>query len=403
VSTRAVVTGIGVAAPTGLGTAEHWSAMLAGHSGIGRITHFAAEQYPATLVGEIQGFDARAHLPSRLIPQTDRMTRLALTAAEWALADADLRPADVPEFDMGVVTAAASGGFEFGQRELQALWSRSPEHVSAYQSFAWFYAVNTGQISIRNGMRGHSGVIVTEQAGGLDALALARRQIRKGMSVMVTGGMDASLCPWGWVAQLAAGRVSHSADPHRAYLPFDEQASGFVPGEGGSLFIVEDEEFARVRGARGYGAIAGYGASFDPAPRSGRPSSLRKAVEIALRDAEVEPADVDVVLADGAGLPEPDRIEAEMLADVFGPYAVPVTVPKTMTGRLSCGGAALDVATALLALRHQRIPPTINVTRPSPACRLDLVLDEPREARLRTALVVARGAGGFNAAAVLCA
>jgi act minimal PKS chain-length factor (CLF/KS beta) len=136
-----VVTGLGVTAPNGLGMREYWAATCSGTSGIGRITRFDPTPYPARLAGQVPGFEAARHLPSRLLPQTDRMTQLALVATEWALADAAVRPEDLPEFGMGVVTASAAGGFEFGQRELQKLWSKGSQHVSAYQSFAWFYAV----------------------------------------------------------------------------------------------------------------------------------------------------------------------------------------------------------------------------------------------------------------------
>jgi act minimal PKS chain-length factor (CLF/KS beta) len=399
--TEALVTGLGVVAPTGLGTKEFWSATVEGRSAIGPITRFDAAGYPARLAGEVTGFTAEEHLPGRLIPQTDRMTRLALVAADWALADAGVDPAtDHAAFDMGVVTASTSGGFEFGQNELRKLWSQGGQYVSAYQSFAWFYAVNSGQISIRNGMKGPSGVIVSDQAGGLDALAHTRRLIRKGTPLIVSGGVDAALCPWGWVAQLASARLTTSDDPDGAYLPFDAAASGHVPGEGGAILLVEDAATARARGVAGYGVVAGYGASFDPRPGSGREPGLRHAIQAALADARVAPDEVDVVFADAAGLPALDRIEADALAAVFGPSAVPVTAPKTATGRLGSGAAPLDLAGALLALRHGVIPPTVHVT-PDPGYRIDLVTGSAREAALRTALVVARGYGGFNSAVVV--
>ncbi|MGW2036194.1 ketosynthase chain-length factor [Streptomyces sp. NPDC001811] len=396
----AVVTGLGVASPNGLGTPAYWAATLAGRSGIGRITRFDPGRYPARLAGEISGFVAEDHLPSRLIPQTDRMTRIALAAADWALADAGVSPGELPGFDMGVVTASASGGFEFGQNELRKLWSQGSQYVSAYQSFAWFYAVNSGQISIRNGMKGPSGVVVGDQAGGIDALAQARRQIRRGTRLVVSGAVDASLCPWGWVAQLAGGRLSTGEDPDRAYVPFDRAARGHVPGEGGALLVLEEAEAARARGAHVYGEIAGYGATLDPKPGSGRPPGLRKAVEVALADAGTDAADVDVVFADAAGDPGLDRAEAEALTAVFGPRGVPVTAPKTMTGRLYSGGAPLDVAAALLALRDGVVPPTVH-SDPAPEYGLDLVLDRPRTLPVRTALVLARGHGGFNSALVV--
>ncbi|GAA2448546.1 ketosynthase chain-length factor [Streptomyces glaucus] len=398
---RVAVTGLGVVAPNGLGTEAYWTATRKGTSGIGRITRFVPDHYPAQLAGEIDGFAAEQHLPGRLLPQTDRMTQLALVAADWAFQDAAVRPGELPEFEMGVITASSSGGFEFGQRELQALWSRGSRYVSAYQSFAWFYAVNSGQISIRNGMRGPSGVVVSDQAGGLDAVAQARRQIRKGTRLVMSGAVDASICPWGWVAQMASNRLSTSRDPQRAYLPFDAAASGHVPGEGGALLVLEELEQARARGARQvYGEIAGYGATLDPRPGSGRPPGLRKAIELALADAGTAPDDIDVVFADAAAIPELDRIEAEAITAVFGARAVPVTVPKTMTGRLYSGAAPLDLAAAFLAMRDGVIPPSIGVS-PSPDHDLDLVVDQERAAPVRAALVVARGHGGFNSAVVV--
>ncbi|MFG3091786.1 ketosynthase chain-length factor [Streptomyces antibioticus] len=399
---RAVVTGIGITAPNGLGNDAYWAATRVGKSGIGRITRFDPTRYPAQLAGEVPGFTAAEHLPSRLMAQTDHMTRLALVATDWALADAGVVPAELPAYSMGVVTASSSGGFEFGQGELQKLWSQGSQYVSAYQSFAWFYAVNSGQISIRNGMKGPSGVVVSDQAGGLDALAQARRQIRKGTKLVVSGSVDASICPWGWVAQLAGGRLATGDDPGTAYLPFDAAAAGHVPGEGGAILVVEDETAAAQRGADVYGHLAGYGATFDPALGADRPPGLRKAIELALSDAGFEPEDIDVVFADAAAVPELDRAEAQALNAVFGPRGVPVTAPKTMTGRLYSGAAPLDVATAFLAMREGLVPATVNV-EPDPGHELDLVTGQPRALPVRNALVLARGHGGFNSAVVVSA
>jgi act minimal PKS chain-length factor (CLF/KS beta) len=303
-----------------------------------------------------------------------------------------------------VTTSSSSGGAEFGQREIQALWRNGPGHVGTYQSIAWFYAATTGQVSIRHGLRGPCSVIATEQAGGLDALGQARRMLDEGARLVLAGGTDASLSPYGLVTQLPNGRLSRRDDPARAYVPFDDQACGHVPGEGGAMLVLERPEAYRERGGRGgYGEILGYAATFDPAPASGRPPTLRRAIDAALRDARLDPADIDVVFADAAGVPELDRAEVSALVAAFGPEGVPVTAPKTMTGRLYAGGAALDVATALLALRTQVIPPTLGVDRLADGYALDLVRHEPRAASLRTALVVARGYGGFNSALVVAA
>ncbi|MEV2196536.1 ketosynthase chain-length factor [Streptomyces phaeochromogenes] len=397
---RPVVTGIGIVAPNGLGATAYWSATRAGESGIRPVARFDATRYKCHLAGEVPGFDAAEHLPSRLLHQTDHMTRLALVAADQALADAEAPDDEEGALGRGVVTASSAGGFEFGQRELERFFGQGIEFMGAYMSFAWFYAVNTGQISIRNGLKGPGGVLVTDQAGGLDAIAEARRQIRRGASLIACGGVDGSICPWGWVAQSTSGRLTTSTDPATAYLPFDTRARGHVPAEGGAILILEDAAAARDRGARPYGEVAGYAATFDPRPGSGRPSNLRRAITGALSDAGMAAGDIDVVFADAAGIPGLDRVEAEAIAEVFGDRAVPVTAPKTMLGRMYAGAGALDVATALLAIRDGLIPPTINVRRTGPY-PIDIVAGRPRRVPLRAALTIARGHGGFNTALVV--
>ncbi len=394
-----VVTGIGVLAPNGNGYTDYWAATCAGINGIRQITRFDATGYPSRLAGEVRGFVAEDYLSTRLISQTDRMTQLALVASDWALEDAGASADDLPEYGMGVVTASSAGGFEFGQRELQKLWSQGGQYVSAYQSFAWFYAVNTGQISIRSGMRGAGGVLVTDQAGGLDAIAKARRNIRRDGGLVMSGGIDGNICPWGWVAQLASGRLTTTNDPDNAYLPFDRRASGYVPGEGGALLVLEDAQEARNRGARTYGEIAGYAATFDPKPELGREPGLRRAIELALADADMAADQIDVVFADAAGIPEMDRAETEAIRAVFGPYGVPVTAPKTNTGRLYSGAASLDVVSALLSIRDGLIPPTTNVSV-ADEYELKLVC-APTFLPVRAALVIARGFGGFNSVLIV--
>lgn len=401
---RAVITGIGAISPNGSGTDFHWKATLSGRSGIAELTRFDATGYPAMLAGEVLDFDVAEHIPGRLLPQTDISTRFALAAAEWAQLDAGLDSTRLRDYDMGVVTANACGGFDFTHREFDKLWGRGPEYVSVYESFAWFYAVNTGQISIRHGMRGPGTALVGEQAGGLDALGHARRTVLRGTPVVVSGGVDSALDSWGYLAQLSGGRVTRATDAERAYLPFDRQASGYVPGEGGAILLVEDADAARVRGAaQVYGTIAGYAATFDPPPDSPRPPGLARAAEQALADAGLRPADIDVVFADAAGVPELDRIEAAAISQIFGAHGVPVVAPKALIGRLYSGGAPLDVVDALLSMRDEVIPGGPAAIDVPAEYELDLVIGEPRSQPVRTALVLARGRHGFNAALVLTA
>lgn len=398
---QALISGIGIVAATGMSADAHWHAVLNGKTGIRRITRFDPTGYPVRLAGEITEFDARDKVPGRLIPQTDRWTHLALQATQVALDDAGIDPAELPEYEMAVVTSSSSGGTEFGQHEIEQLWANGPSYVGAYQSIAWFYAATTGQVSIRHGMRGPCGVLACEQAGGLDALGQARRLLRTGSRLVVSGGTDSALCPYGVVAQLSNGCLSTMDDLALAYLPFTAEASGYVPGEGGAILIVEHAGAVAARGGRSYGAILGYAAGFDPPPDSARPPALRKVIERALADAGLRPADIDVVFADAMGTPAADLAEATAITAVFGPRGVPVTAPKTLTGRLYGGGAALDVATALLAIRDGVIPHTVGPERLAPGCELDLVMDAPRHIAPRNILVLARGYGGFTSALVL--
>nr|BAC79045.1 ketosynthase (KS) beta subunit [Streptomyces sp. AM-7161] len=401
-SDRALITGIGVVAPNGLGVKEYWNATLEGRGGIAPLTRFDASRYPSRLAGQILGFDPAEHLPNRLLPQTDVSTRLALVAAEQALADGGVDPAELVDFDLGVITSNASGGFAFTHREFANLWSKGPEYVSVYESFAWFYAVNTGQVSIRHNVRGPGAALVAEQAGGLDALGHARRSLRLGTPLVVTGGVDSALDPWGWASHLSSGLISDSDDPDRAYLPFDARARGHVPGEGGAFLVMEDEQGALRRGAgQVYGELAGYAATFDPHPDSGRPPALRRAAELAIADAGLEPSDIGVVFADAAGSADLDRTEAEAIAAVFGPRGVPVAAPKALTGRLLAGGGPLDVVAASVRLRDGLLPAVPYEGETPDAYGIDLVRGTPRPTSARAALVLARGRWGFNSAVVV--
>jgi act minimal PKS chain-length factor (CLF/KS beta) len=399
---RAVITGLAVAAPNGLTVEDYWAASLAGRGGIRALTGFDTSRYSSRLAGQIVDFVDAEHLSSRQLAQTDRVTRFALYATRAAFADAGVDAEEAAGFASGATLSNACGGFEFSHRELDKLWSSGGDSVSAYLSFAWFYACNTGQVSIQRGLRGPSAALVAEQAGGLDAFGYARRRLREGTRLMVTGGMESAFDPWGWVSHLSTGRVSRSGSPESAYAPFSAGAAGYVPGEGGAILITESSTAAAERGApHRYGEIAGYAATFDPRPGSGRPPGLRRAAELALADAGLATADVDVVFADGAGSPDLDGAEAAAITGLFGPHGVPVCVPKALVGRLYAGGAPLDVVAALLSMRDGLLPPAL--LPPSDAYRLDVVVGAPREASVRTALVLARGRGGFNAALVLTA
>ncbi|MFG2759928.1 ketosynthase chain-length factor [Streptomyces wuyuanensis] len=399
-----VVTGIGVVAPNGVGTDAFWKSTREGISVLDHITRDGCDHMPVRVAGEVRGFDPESLVEERYLVQTDRFTHFAMAAADMALADARITSGDYSEspFAVGVVTAAGSGGGEFGQRELQRLWGQGSRYVGPYQSIAWFYAASTGQISIRGGFKGPCGVVASDEAGGLDALAHAARAIGRGTDAVVIGAAEAPLAPYSLVCQLGYRELSTDEDPERAYRPFTSAASGFVPAEGGAMLVVEDESAARRRGATVRALVAGHAATFTGASRwEESREGLAQAIRGALAEARCAPEEIDVVFADALGIPDADRAEALALADALGTHGrrVPVTAPKTGTGRAYCGAPVLDTAAAVLALEDGVVPPTPNVFD---VCHeLDLVTGRPRPAELRTALVLSRGLMGSNAALVL--
>ncbi|MFJ4868344.1 ketosynthase chain-length factor [Streptomyces sp. NPDC088757] len=400
---RAVVTGIGVIAPNGLSADTYWKSVQEGIGVLDRITREGCEHLPLRVAGEVRSFDASTLIEDRFLVQTDRFSHYAMAAASLALDDAGLgRDAPEDPFSIGVVTAAGSGGGEFGQRELQKLWGQGSKFVGPYQSIAWFYAASTGQISIRSGFKGPCGVVASDEAGGLDALAHAARAVRRGTGAMVVGAAEAPLAPYSMVCQLGYPELSTVEEPDRAYRPFTAGASGFVPAEGGAVLVVEDERRARDRGTAVRAVVAGHGATFTGASRWAESrEGLARAIRVALDEAGCAPEEIDVVFADALGVPEADRAEALALADALGAHAarVPVTAPKTGIGRAYCGAPVLDVAAAVLAMEHGLVPPTPNVFD---TCHdIDLVVSRARPAELRTALVLSRGLMGSNAALVV--
>jgi minimal PKS chain-length factor (CLF/KS beta) len=278
--------------------------------------------------------------------------------------------------------------------------------VGAYQSIAWFYAASTGQVSIRDGFKGPSGVVVTEGAGGLDSIGWARRVVRRGTPAVLVGGTEAGLCPYALLCQATSGRLSGATRPEDAYKPFDRRANGQVIGEGGAILLLEEPGAAHARGVRRvWGEVVGYAATHDAYHHEdAAPDAVQyaRAIRLSLADAGVTPDEVDLVLADGAGVPELDRLELDAIAAVFGDRAtpVPVTAPSSWTGRLMAGGSALAVATGLLAMRDGIIPGTAFLDDPVEAPGVDLV-GSSRVQDLSTVVVLARGAGGFNSSLVL--
>jgi minimal PKS chain-length factor (CLF/KS beta) len=402
---RAVITGLGVLAPSGSTPAEHWATVQLGASKLGTISAFDASKYPTQVAGEIRDLDMASLIEGRLVVQTDRWTWMALLGTDYAIEDAGLDLSQLDPFDLSVVLASSSGGNAFGQRELQRLWSDPARTVGAYQSIAWFYAASVGQVSIRNQAKGPSNVVLSESAGGLDSLAHAARLIKRGVPVVLAGGLEAPLSPYALACQLRSGRLNPVTEPEHAYQPFDVAAAGYVPGEGGVVFVVEELEAALARNAPTiYGEILGSAATHDGALTGRAPANNHRyyaaALRLALERAGRLPAEVDLLIPDAVGLRSADRDEAAAINEVFAGRAVPVSTQKPLVGRMYQGGSALDAATALLALHHQTMPASVAPRNPAPGCELNFTVRSSQE-RLDTTLIGARGFDGYNSALVL--
>jgi minimal PKS chain-length factor (CLF/KS beta) len=394
---------MGVVAPSGIGADAHWKSILDGTTRLGRISRFDPSSYPVTLAGEVPEFNVDDYITARLKVATDRWTWHGFAATQEALTDSGIDLSTMDPYDTAVALASSSGGNEFGQGELQALWCEPDGQVSVYQSIAWFYAASVGQISILHQMKGQCSVLVAESAGGLDSFAQATRTIRRGTKVVLAGGTEGPLSPYALTCQLSTKRLSTGTDPETAYLPFEPGAAGYVAAEGGAVLLVEDLDHARERGADIYGEVLGWGATHDG--RATRPGDggdtgqVARAMRVALERAGRDAAEVDVVFPDAVGVPEADRAEADAIRAVFGDE-VPVTTQKGRIGRMYQGGAAVDVATALQAMRYDMLPATHGMTEPAPGCELNFVRT-PTAQRTSLALINARGYDGYNTALVV--
>lgn len=402
----AVITGVGVVTPAGIGVSDFWEGMVSGRSFISPITKFDATKYTSKVAGTVEEFEPTAFLDPRIVAQTDRWTQFDLVCTRQAIEDARLSLQDEDPTKIGAVFAAGTGGNAYGQQQLHICGSQGPKFVSVYLSIAWFYAASIGQVSIRNNIRGYGRNICAEAAGGPIAVGHAAKIIAQELcDVVIVGGSEAPLTPYTFASHQASGLISAEGGPY-PYRPFDVARSGPVIGEGGAGFCVESKEHALKRDAHIYAEIAGWGQSFDGV-LTREPASdgkeYARAITQALQMAQLHPEDIDWIICDGLGTQEGDRSEVKALQRVFGDLlpGIPASAPKSMIGRLFNGGSTVDIASALLGLESDIVLPTVGFTQPDPDCALDCVPNQARSRHLRNVLVGARGFGGYNSAIIL--
>lgn len=403
---NAVITGLGVVTPAGIGVPTFWEGMLSGKSFISPLDSFDATRFTSQVAGSVKNFDPAAYLDPRIIIQSDRWTHFDLVCAQEALQDSGVQIRDEAPTKVGAVYAAGTGGNSYGQQQLHICGSLGPKHVSVYLSIAWFYAASIGQVSIQNKIRGYGRNICAEAAGGPIAMGHAARIIEQNVcDVVLVGGCEAPLTPYTFASHQASGLLSSENGPY-PYRPFAATRSGTIVGEGGASFCVEKREHALRRDAHIYAEIAGWSQAFDGISTQGPASDGRvyaRTISQALQMARLNPSEIDWIICDGLGTWDGDKAEVQALQSVFGADlpAIPASAPKSMIGRLFNGGSTVDIACALLGLEQSIILPTVGTEQLDPTFPIDCVPGQARSKKLRNVLIGARGFGGFNSAIVL--
>jgi 3-oxoacyl-[acyl-carrier-protein] synthase II len=404
---RVVVTGMGLVSPVGIGVEESWKALVEGKSGIGPITHFdsAALAFPTRISGEVKGFEPDRFMDRKEARRNDRFIQFALAAAEMAAQDSGIDFAKEQPERCGAIVGSGMGGLTNLEDTHKTLMERGVRKVSPFFIPSMIINLAPGQIALRYGLKGPNFSPVSACATGNHSIGDALMYIERGMAdVMFAGGAEATLTPLGLAGFCAARAMSERNDaPEKASRPFDKGRDGFVAAEGCGVLVLEEYEHARARGARIHAELCGYGASCDanhvtsPAPEG---EGGQRAMRMALADAGLRPEQVGYVNTHGTSTPQGDIAECQAIARVFGDWAnqgLLVSSTKSMTGHMLGAAGGAEAVISILALARGIVPPTINVEDQDPECRLDVVPNVAREARLDAVLSNSFGFGGTNA------
>lgn len=402
---RVVVTGLGCVSPVGNTVAESWSNVLAGQSGIDLITQFDASSFACKIAGEVKGFGITDYIPEKEARHMDRFIHLGLAAACQAVADSGLPTGEALSDEMatriGCNIGSGIGGLPMIERMHTELESRGPRRISPFFVPATIINLISGHVSIKYGFKGPNIAVVTACTTGLHAIGLSARMIEYGdCDVMIAGGAEATVSPLGVGGFVAARAMStRNEDPKTASRPWDKERDGFVLGEGSGVVVLEEYEHAKARGAKIYAEVVGFGMSGDAfhmtTPDIDGP---RRSMVSALNNAGINVDQVQYLNAHGTSTPLGDLNESNAIKAAFGSHAKKLVVSstKSMTGHLLGGAGGIESVFTVLALHHQKIPPTINIFNQDPECDLDFCANTARDARLDIAVKNNFGFGGTN-------
>jgi 3-oxoacyl-[acyl-carrier-protein] synthase II len=400
---RVVVTGLGGVCPLGLNIAETWEALVAGKSGVERITLFDPEGFETQIAAEVKGFDPANYMSSKEARRNDRFSQMAVAASLEAVRQANLKIDESNRNDIGVIIGSGIGGLTTLFEQTRVLLEKGPRRVSPFLIPMMMPNIASAQSSITLGARGPNFCTTSACSSGSDAVGVAYETIKRGdAKAMVTGGSEAIINPIGISAFNALNAISTRNDePHLASRPFDAERDGFIIGEGACVLVLESLDHAKKRGVKILAEMLAYGSSADAyhitAPlEAGEGAAV--AIHRALDKAGLKPTDIDYVNAHGTSTPLNDVTETRAIKRAFGDYAykVPVSSTKSMMGHLVGSAGAVEAAICTLVIGNGLIPPTINLIHPDPECDLDYVPNTARPAKVKTALSNSLGFGGHN-------
>ena len=401
---RVVITGLGAITPVGNTAEAFWQALLAGQSGIGKITRFDASEYDAQIAGEVKDFDPTAFIDKKEARRMDRFTQFAIAATKMAIADAGMALEKEDLSRIGAFVGSGIGGMETLHDQYKTLFEKGPNRISPFFIPMMIANMAAGQVSIAFGLQGPCSCIVTACATGTNCIGEAMKVIQRGdADVMMAGGTEAAISPAGMAGFCAMKALSTRNDaPEKASRPFDKERDGFVMGEGSGIVVLESLEHALARGARIYAEIAGYGTNADayhitaPAPEG---AQAARCMELAIKDAGLDVTDIDYINAHGTSTPLNDKNETLGIKALFGPHAqkLAVSSTKSMTGHLLGAAGGIECVATVLTVVNDMMPPTINYENPDPELDLDYVPNQARAKVVRAALSNSLGFGGHNA------
>ena len=406
---RVVVTGMGLVTPLGTGVEKNWKALIAGRSGIRRVSRFSnVEAYPSQIAGEVPDFSPADFIEPKEIKKMDLFIQYAVAAAAMAMTDSGLKiDAELAE-QVGVIIGVGLCGIDTIETTKEAILQGGPRKISPFFIPKVISNLAPGQIAIRHGAKGINLTPTSACASGTHAIGEAYHMIRRGLQdAVITGGAESAITPLavgGFAAMKALS--TRNDEPERASRPFDRDRDGFVIAEGSGVLILEERERALQRGAKIYAEVVGYAANGDahhitaPAPEG---EGAARCMRLALKDAGLTPTDIDYINAHGTSTEYNDANETMAIKRVFGEQAAKLAVSstKSMTGHLLGAAGAVEGVFSALTLHHGLIPPTINYDNPDPECDLDYVPNEARRADVKTVLSNSFGFGGTNACVIM--